>query len=204
MIPKTWHEINVAQLMEISQAKNNMRDIQALLSLFIDTETLTIDEFMEAAAELYQLLTTKAEIVDCEEFVLNGETFKLRNIEDFDVLEYCDYTELSKDTIQNLPLLLGLIYEGSEDGDDEYKDKVKTRAQKLLEMPADTAQSALAFFLRRSMLFITNTLDSLESKTPALKPEIERLRETLLFMSKSSDSQDGTSQAETDSTSSTL
>lgn len=204
MIPKTWHEINVAQLMEISQAKNNMRDIQALLSLFIDTETLTIDEFMEAAAELYQLLTTKAEIVDCEEFVLNGETFKLRNIEDFDVLEYCDYTELSKDTIQNLPLLLGLIYEGSEDSSDDYKDKVKTRAQKLLEMPADTAQSALAFFLRRSMLFITNTLDSLESKTPALKPEIERLRETLLFMSRSSDSQDGTSQAETDSTSSTL
>lgn len=204
MIPKTWHEINVAQLMEISQAKNNMRDIQALLSLFIDTETLTIDEFMEAAAELYQLLTTKAEIVDCEEFVLNGETFKLRNIEDFDVLEYCDYTELSKDTIQNLPLLLGLIYEGSEDSTDDYKDKVKTRAQKLLEMPADTAQSALAFFLRRSMLFITNTLDSLESKTPALKTEIERLRETLLFMSKSSDSQDGTSQAETDSTSSTL
>lgn len=204
MIPKNWHEINVAQLMEISQAKNNMRDIQALLSLFIDTETLTIDEFMEAAAELYQLLTTKAEIVDCEEFVLNGETFKLRNIEDFDVLEYCDYTELSKDTIQNLPLLLGLIYEGSEDNSDDYKDKVKTRAQKLLEMPADTAQSALAFFLRRSMLFITNTLDSLESKTPALKPEIERLRETLLFMSRSSDSQDGTSQAETDSTSSTL
>ena len=196
MIPTSWHEITVAQLMEISQAKNTMRDINALLNLFIDTDALSIEEFMQASAELYQLLTTKSELVDCEEFELDGEKYKLRNIEDFDVAEYCDYTELSKNAIENLPLILGLIYERENEEGETYIDRVKERAQKLLAMPSDTAQSALAFFLRRSMDFITSTLDSLESNNPQLKKEIERLRDTLPFTSKSSESQDGTSKAE--------
>lgn len=196
MIPTSWHEITVAQLMEISQAKNNMRDINALLNLFIDTDDLTIDQFIEASAELYKILTIKPELVPCEEFELDGEKYKLRTIEDFDVAEYCDYTELSKNAIENLPLILGLIYERENEDGETYIDRVKERAQKLLAMPADTAQSALAFFLRRSMDFITSTLDSLEKNNPQLKKEIERLRDTLPFMSKSSESQDGTSEAE--------
>lgn len=197
MIPKSWHEIKVIELSEIMKAKNNMSDFNHILSLYEDTEKLSIEEFLEAMIELKDVLSQPFEDVPFEEFELNNVKYTIKKIEEFKVDEYIDFDTLYKDNINNLPLLLGIIYKSSEDTGD-YQSDTKRKATELLEMPADTARSALNFFLASFITYFNSILDFLEQTNPNLKDQVNKIRQ-MVGTQLSSIEQDGTSQKEKNS-----
>lgn len=197
MIPKNWHEIKVVELPTIMEAKNNMKDFNSVLSLYIDTEKLSVDEFLESLLALKEVLNQPFEEVPFEQFELDGVTYTIKKIEDFKVDEYIDFDTLYKDNINNLPLILGIIYNSSEDLGD-YQSDTKRKATELLEMPVDTARSALNFFLKSFISYFNDTLDFLGKNNPALKPQIDKIR-VAVGTGSFSQEQGGTSQKETNS-----
>lgn len=197
MIPKSWHEIKVIELSEIMKAKNNMSDFNHILSLYEDTEKLSMSEFLEAMIELKDVLSQPFEDVPFEEFELNDVKYTIKTIEEFKVDEYIDFDTLYKDNINNLPLLLGIIYKSSEDTGD-YQVDTKRKATELLEMPADTARSALNFFLHSFITYFNSILDCLEQTSPNLKEQVNKIRQ-MVGTQLSSIEQDGTSQKEKNS-----
>ena len=197
MIPKNWHDIKVIELSEIMQAKNNMNDFNHILSLYEDTEKLSMNDFLEAMIELKDVLSQPFEDVPFEEFELNNVKYTIKKIEEFKVDEYIDFDTLYKDNINNLPLLLGIIYKSSEDTGD-YQSDTKRKATELLEMPADTARCALNFFLHSFITYFNSILDCLEQTSPNLKDQVNKIRQ-MVGTQLSSIEQDGTSQKEKNS-----
>lgn len=194
MLPNSYADITVAQMLEISQAKNSMKDIKAILDLFIDTDELEFEDFIEASVELTNVLQSAPKVVPCDSYIIDGVKFTLNHVEDLNVNAYVDFDELSKDKITNLPLLLGIIYSSDKDKGD-YVEDLKARSRLLLNMDFETASSALVFFSKNFLEYTNNFLDSLEKTHPQLRNQITQTRQALGGMKSSLENLDGTSQS---------
>lgn len=194
MLPTSWHDINVAQMLEISRAGSSIKDITHLLNLFIDVENEDMSVFMDAAVEFAKVLNSKPDVVPCEDVYIGREHYRLRPIEELSVSEYIDFDEFKDKPLENLTLLLAIIY--SADGDTgDYITDVKRKSKEFLDCPADVAQSALLFFSERFLAYTNNFLGSLLQEHPEMKVEVEKIQ-SLLGMTSSLENQNGTSQTE--------
>ena len=108
-LPTAWNEVNVRQLIEIEQIKNN--DLQSLGQIAAVLLGCDVDEVLRAElAEFTELITKVGDVMTAPlnakfqpNITLDGVSYTARKIEDFSTREFTDFDTLSADGKKNLP-----------------------------------------------------------------------------------------------------
>lgn len=171
-LPETLSEVSVKQIIEIhklGELTGSVNDVINIINIFsdvpVDLNTIDLGNILEISVQISSVLFENANLEPIDRFVLNNEEYFCVEPEELSVKEFIDFQEISKDPVQNLPLLLALVYKTKgekEPNDADYKSFMICKKTKFMELDAKTAQGCLLFFSNAFANYVVNTLESLE------------------------------------------
>lgn len=193
---ESWKDITVGQLIEIRKLniENNADSIatqSALIRILYgeNAENLSFVDYMDKVMEISNALNSPLKGEYKAEFELGGIEFKAKPIEEFSTREFTDFDTLARENNdENLPMLLALIYWGSDDvgyDNDHYVDCIRAKAEFLKDLDAVTAVGAVGFFTNALLAYLNNTILSSEAartmieSNPKMKEQMKVLRDFL-------------------------
>lgn len=182
-LPETLSEVSVKQIIAIhnlGELTGSVNDVIRLINIFADTpvdlNTIDLGNILEISVQLSSVLFENKQIEPVDRFVIDGKEYFCQEPNELSVKEFIDFQEISKEPIDNLPLLLALVYkekDEQEPSDDEYMTVVMAKKAKFLDLDAKTAQGCLLFFSEAFANYVINTLESLET-TPEQKAILKK------------------------------
>ena len=177
---ESWSDVTVRQLIEIKKldldnTANTIGTQNKLVEILfgVKADDMQFDEYMEKVLAVGETLGKPLVGVYKPKFVFNGFEFEAVPIETFTTREFTDFDTLARENnTENFPLLLALIYRGSEDGGydkDHYSDCVKAKAEFLKDLDAVTAVGAINFFTNALLRYLKDTIASSDAAKAMMK-----------------------------------
>lgn len=187
--PENLSEVTVEHLIEIhslGKLSNSISDIIRVMKVFapnVNPSEISFDAMIEIAGLLGKALSECANLGEVNSFEIGGEKYTCKDPNDLSVKEFIDFQELSTDPVENLPLLLALVYKSeSEDtvSDDKYVEVLMEKKNKFMHLDAKSAQGCLLFFSNVFINYVYNTLESLvtdQKQKKAIQKTLEELKQ---------------------------
>lgn len=187
--PENLSEVTVEQLIEIhsfGELSNSISDIIKVMKVFapdINPAEISFEAMIEITGLLGKTLSECANLEEVNSFEIDGEKYTCQDPNDLSVKEFIDFQEVSKDPVENLPLLLALVYKSESEGDvsdDKYVEVLMEKKNKFMHLDAKTAQGCLLFFSSSFTNYASNTLESLakdQKQKKAIKKAMKELKQ---------------------------
>lgn len=187
--PENLSEVTVEQLIEVhslGELSNSISDIIKMIKVFapdINPAEISFEAMIEITGLLGKTLSECANLEGVNSFEIGGEKYTCQDPNDLSVKEFIDFQELSTDPVENLPLLLALVYKSESEGtapDDKYVEVLMEKKNKFMHLDAKTAQGCLLFFSNVFINYVSNTFESLatdQKQKKAIQKAMEELKQ---------------------------
>lgn len=193
---ESWSDVTVRQLIEIKKldldnTANTIGTQNKLVEILfgVKADDMQFDEYMEKVLAVSEVLSKPLVGVYKPKFEFNGGEFEAVPIEAFTTREFIDFDTLARENnTENFPLLLALIYRGSDDDvytKDEYSDCIKNKAEFLKNLDVVTAIGAINFFTNALLRYLKDTIVSSDAakammeKNPKMMESMKMLEDYL-------------------------
>lgn len=184
-IPSSYKDITVEQLQQLEQLEDrtSLSAVKQMLHILCndcDVDELSMEDFLTTTMLIGDFLQKQPVIRKIDKFDFEGETFKVKDVEQLKAKEYIDFDTISSSNwTENLPMLLAIITikDGDKEPDDEeYTTLVQYRANKFKRLDADTAVAVILFFSSKFINFAKSMgIYSQAQLTPEQKVAMEQL-----------------------------
>lgn len=193
---ESWSDVTVRQLIEIKKldldnTANTIGTQNKLVEILfgVKADDMQFDEYMEKVLAVSKVLSEPLVGVYKPKFEFDRREFEAVPIETFTTREFTDFDTLARENnAENFPLLLALIYRGSDDDcydKDHYSDCVKDKAEFLKDLDVVTAVGAINFFTNALLRYLKDTIVSSDAakvmmeKNPKMKESMKMLEDYL-------------------------
>lgn len=193
---ESWSDVTVRQLIEIKKldldnTANTIGTQNKLVEILfgVKADDMQFDEYMEKVLAVSEVLSKPLVGVYKPKFEFDGCEFEAVPIETFTTREFTDFDTLARENnAEHFPLLLALIYRGSDDDEydkDHYSDCVKDKAEFLKNLDVVTAVGAINFFTNALLHYLKDTIVSSDAakvmmeKNPKMKESMKMLEDYL-------------------------
>lgn len=156
--PTTWADVTIQQLISLQDAQGtDVASLMRMVKVFnpdIDPYTLEIDQVIECASKIFEVIGRQPKVEAVDSYVIDGETFKVNPPDCVDFGQFIDVTALrsedEKQQIRNMSLIISIVTDGITD--------VRGFAEKVAEkVDAVTGMGILLFFSENLISSIKNT-----------------------------------------------